>query len=244
MTRTKLGASTSRREGYEAVDSRIPAEEHTPELSDNGIQAPQRGVPIEASNASPDAAQSSDDDFTSDNDANVKLLPLNKPATTQFHRNEQRDTPSSSSLSLGSGGEPGEERDIGKRIEQVLATEQRTLLAQSFNTNLENGASFVFSDDEDDDYGFPADKSYPGKLGENGGDKDGNTKSGWRSMFRLTSWWSILALGTVGVLLMWFAASGFGLSSGGASHDFVRFSRLARILADGTGLRLDIWMIC
>lgn len=219
MTRTKPGASTSRREDYEAIDNRIPVEEDTIAESDAGTRVPRRENRADGSNAGPGAARSSDDDFSSDNDTSVKLLPLRKPATTQFHRDQPHDTPSSSSFSLGSGDEPGEERDVGKRIERVLATEQRSLLSRSFNTNLEDG---VFSDDEDDDYGFPANKSQPGKLGGNGSDhNDGNVKSGWRSMFRLTSWWSILGLGTVGVLLIWFAVRGLGLSMRSSSHEYV-----------------------
>ncbi|KAJ5180140.1 CAZyme family GH3 [Penicillium capsulatum] len=217
MTHMKLGASTSRREGYETVDNHIPAEEGT--TSRNTSQVFSRDSRIDRPNDDRDAAQLSDDDFSIDNDSHVKLLPISKSATNKFRRDQSQDTPSSSSLSLAPGDEAGEERDVGKRIEQLLATEQRSLLSQSFNTDLEDGASLIFSDGEDDDYGFPTDKSHPVRIGTKGSD-EGNGRSGWRSMFRLTSWWSILALTVVGVLLMWLAARGLGLSFGGGSHAY------------------------
>lgn len=224
MTRPKLGASSSQLRGRDPVDNRTATESDIPTVSDDALNPNRQTGPNDDS----DAAQLSDSDFSIEDDANVKLLPLEKPDTLRPDTNWTRDSHSASSSSRP-GDEPEEERDVGKRIEQVLETERGNLLAQSFNTDLEDGESLL-SDGGSDGYGVSADKTR-GKLGVNGGGYgDHNTKSDWRSVFRLRSWWSILLLATAAVLLMWLAAKELGFSIwGGPAREYVRATRCAHI---------------
>ena len=224
MTRPKLRASSSQLRGYDPGDSHATTESGTPTVSDDARHENRQT----GSRDDPDATQFSDGDSSIDDDANVKLLPLEKPDTLRPKSDRLHYTPSASSSSRP-GDDPEEERDVGKRIEQVLETERGNLLAQSFNTDLEDGESLL-SEGGSDGYGVSADKTR-GKLGVNGGGYgDHNTKSGWRSVFRLRSWWSILLLATAAVLLMWLAAKVLGFSIwGGPAREHVRATRRAHI---------------
>ncbi|KAJ5595411.1 CAZyme family GH3 [Penicillium hispanicum] len=220
-TRTKLGAPKTRRSGYESLEHNATDDEDI--ITTNlGKETRTSQYENEASGGTSDrdAAQLSDRDDDSDDSlmedgANVKLLPLERQDGTEKRRNQQLPslaTPSADHSSPRVSDVPDEQRDVGKRIERLLETEQ-TVLSKSFNLDLEDGNSFIFSDDDldGDDYGHPAVKGQP-----NGNFLEGRAwRSGWRSIFSMKSWWHIFGLLVVGLLTMWLTARGLGLSGFG-----------------------------
>ncbi|CAG7944740.1 unnamed protein product [Penicillium salamii] len=146
----------------------------------------------------PEPQSDTSEDEISENEADVKLLPL-KP----------RDPTSSSSSSRNptSIDVPDNERDTSKRIEELLAAD-RNFLTDAFDTDLEDGdsrPSVSFSDD----YGLPSDKRL--LLEQAGGDDD--KRFHWRSLFRLHSWWNVLAMLTIAIVVVWLAIRGLPWSS-------------------------------
>lgn len=160
----------------------------------------------------PEPQSDTSEDEISENEADVKLLPL-----------KSRDPTSSSSSSRNPASidVPDNERDTSKRIEELLAAD-RNFLTDAFDTDLEDGDSRP-SVSLSDDYGLPSDKRL--LLERAGGDDD--KRFHWRSLFRLHSWWNVLAMLTIAIVVVWLAIRGLpwssteGRLSGSVGYPFV-----------------------
>lgn len=233
LSRPKAGGAS--RGNYESLDNDIPADESSSGLTNENesYQSSQRL----ASRGKPDDADllSSGDELT-DNEADVKLLPLKNEDTRRgpsssarsTHRAVIFDTPSASSSSLfpnhGHGDEdenneisvPKEQQDVGKRIENYLETERRTLLAESFRTDIEDAnTDFILSDDEDD-YGVPIKP----RLKE-----EPRWKLWWNAVFGKRTWWHICFFFVSAILMIWLALQGLVWIRGdkAAEQEYVSF---------------------
>lgn len=145
----------------------------------------------------------SSDDQPLEDEANVKLLPMDSQGNTKSPQIAQQN-PSTSATSH-TPEEDGESRDVGKRIEQVLQND-RSALSESFNLDLEDGDSVLaLSDADDDDYGMLLQKDQHDTYAI-------EEQRGWRSnvpeVLRGRPWWQVGLLFIVGLLLMVFTANG------------------------------------
>jgi beta-glucosidase len=151
---------------------------------------------------------SSGDESSTQDDANLKLLPLDKDSQTQKRRKQVQFTPEPSSASAASpipGDESGEPRNVGKAIEQMLDRE-RDILSETFNEDLNHSTSrLMFSDDDSDDYGIPTHK---GAGATSYKDQKPRWKSGIKSLLHITAWWHVFPLVVVALLVMWLATKG------------------------------------
>jgi len=145
---------------------------------------------------------SSGDESSNENEADVKLLPL-KGRDPQPSSSKLND-PSSTPIDV-----PDNERDVSRRIEELLAAE-RNFLPDEFDTDLEDGESGRSSLALSDDYGLPSDKGL--LLKRSRGEND-TKRFGWRSLFRLHSWWNVLALFTIAIMIVWLSIKGLPWSS-------------------------------
>lgn len=169
---------------------------------------------------------SSGDESSTQDDANLKLLPLDKDTQTQKRRKQVQFTPEPSSASAGSpipGDESGEPRNVSKAIEHMLDSE-RDILSETFNEDLNHSTSrLMFSDDDIDDYGVPTHKGARATLYK---DQKPSWKSGIKSLLHITAWWHVFPLVAVGLLVMWLAMKGLPWVLGGKTvKEYVRVSR-------------------
>lgn len=210
-TRTKPGASNTHREGYKSLDNNVFDDEDIFSDSDDSVHEVhyQNGVNIHS--AGREQAQSSGDNSFTEDEANVKLLPLEIGRNSRKQRRKRppsHETPAASRSSPLSSDVPGEQRDVSKYIEQVLGTE-RTILSESFDTDLEDAnAHLILSDDDSDHYGVTTAKGQRKKLG---GAENWNWRSGWQSVFPVKKWWHVLPLVAVALLVIWLAMEGLSL---------------------------------
>jgi hypothetical protein len=129
------------------------------------------------------------EDFSEDEDNdNVKLLPV-----------KAKPDAASSNRSLPMEDVPEDDQDVGLRIEQVLERERKSMLGESFNTDLEDAHSHLMFDDDDDDYGVP--------LVKDSRPKDGGGR-GLRGWIPLKKWWHAIPMGFVAIGVMWLAMQG------------------------------------
>ncbi|OQE92991.1 hypothetical protein PENNAL_c0006G08546 [Penicillium nalgiovense] len=144
---------------------------------------------------------------------NIKLLPLkgcragdSRPSSSKT--NGPKPTPVDV---------PDDERDVSKNIKGLLAAD-RSVLSDSFATDLEEGHSgrdsLALSDRYSDDYGMPSDKGF---LLKNKKSEDEEKGFEWRSLFRLHSWWNIVGMLIIALLVVWFSIRGLPWSSAGAA---------------------------
>lgn len=152
---------------------------------------------------------------------NIKLLPLkgcragdSRPSSSKT--NGPKPTPVDV---------PDDERDVSKNIKGLLAAD-RSVLSDSFATDLEEGHSgrdsLALSDRYSDDYGMPSDKGF---LLKNKKSEDEEKGFEWRSLFRLHSWWNIVGMLIIALLVVWFSIRGLPWSSAGAAvGEFVGLS--------------------
>ncbi|OQE16274.1 hypothetical protein PENFLA_c028G01569 [Penicillium flavigenum] len=161
-------------------------------------------------NDDPDTPSSGDE---SSEQTNIKLLPLkggragdSRPSSSKT--NDPKPTPVNV---------PDDERDVSKHIKELLAAD-RSVLSDSFATDLEEGHSgrdsLALSDRYSDDYGMPSDKGF---LLKDKKSEDGEKGFEWRSLFRLHSWWNVVGMLTIALLLVWFSIRGLPWSSAGAA---------------------------
>lgn len=158
------------------------------------------------------------EDEASENEADVQLLPLKKRNSQSSSKsNEQKSSP----IDV-----PDNERDTSKRIEELLAS-SHDFLPDAFDTDLEDGDSNRSSLALSDDYGQPSDKGALLKHSDN----DDRKRFDWRSLFRLHSWWNVLGLFTLAIVVVWLAIKGLPWSSAAAApsgfvgHHFLAFPR-------------------
>ncbi|KAJ5092457.1 CAZyme family GH3 [Penicillium alfredii] len=189
--------SKARRNGYSSLGI---TEEYDTQGS---VGSSHRGQRAQLSSDDSDATPSSGDESLAESEAHMKLLPLkmdSKSRSAQYsaHQSTPRHDPSPAP-SNGSA----EPRDVGKRIEQVLQTEDAL--------DMEEGnpltAAFDLSDDDSDDYGLPSSKTHQGTRRHSDGFTCG---SGWRPPFRMQKWWHAFPFAVIGLLVMWLAAKGIG----------------------------------
>jgi beta-glucosidase len=135
----------------------------------------------------------------------VKLLPIKMRETEPSSSNSNDQTTSPIHV-------PDNERDVSQRIEELLAS-NRNFLPDAFDTDLEDGDSRRWSLDSDD-YGFPSDR---GLLLKGSKSEHEPKRFGWKSLFRLHSWWNVLALFTIAIVIVWLAIRGLPWSSVKAS---------------------------
>ncbi|KAJ5972930.1 Glycoside hydrolase superfamily [Penicillium vulpinum] len=150
---------------------------------------------------------SSGDEFS--DQANIKLLPLKQErARDPRSSSSKTNDPNSTSADV-----PDDERDISKRIKTLLDAD-RTLLSDSFATDLEEGhsgrSSLALSDRYSDDYGIPSNKDSLLKGKKSEAEEKGFN---WRSLFRLHSWWNVAGMFTIALLVVWFSIKGLPWSS-------------------------------
>ena len=220
-TGAKLETPRTRPAGYESLEDNLTDDEDT---TTTHLDDRTRTSPFDSA-ARTDAQETNavrysddgDDELLIGDGADIKLLPVQKRGELGINSSQLQpsfDTPSASRSSIRTDDVSDERPDVGKRVEQILEIE-RTALSESFLTDLEDGDSFALSDD---DY-----ESYPNKdLSKGKSDQSRNGSSRWRAIFSMRSWWHIVGLLVVGVLLMWLAARGLGLSiSQPASAEYV-----------------------
>lgn len=129
------------------------------------------------------------EDFSEDEDNdNVKLLPV-----------KAKPDAATSSRSLPMEDVPEDDQDVGLRIEQVLERERKSMLGESFDTDLEEAHSNLVFSDDDDDYGVPLVKDSRAKY--EGG-------RGLKGLIPLKKWWHAIPLGLVAIGVMWLAMQG------------------------------------
>jgi hypothetical protein len=164
-----------------------------------------------------DTPSSGDESF---DQADIRLLPL-KEGRSQNPQPSSSKTNDTNSVPIDV---PDDERDVSKRIKDLLRAD-RTLLSDSFATDLEDGdsgrSSLALSGRYSDDYGLPSDK---GLLlnHKKSQDEDDKKSFGWRSLFRLHSWWSVLSFFIMALVVVWVAIRGLPWSSAGArGNEFV-----------------------
>lgn len=206
-TRVKPGTPKTRRKGYESLDHNSSDEEYTFVEGDKVSEEDTRGQSCGNHHADADAASLSDDGSSIENEDNVKLLPLSKGGESRSRHTGSTPVPDNASASASTlpPGDPSEEkRDVGKAIEQFLESE-RTMLSESFDTDLEDGSShLVLSDDDSDDYGIPGNKGRKKPI-DNG---IRSWRSGVRSVLPLKAWWHVFPLVAIGLIVMWLAMKG------------------------------------
>ncbi|KAJ6177856.1 hypothetical protein N7519_008317 [Penicillium mononematosum] len=201
--RAKAGASRlvkssnpPTRRGYTSLQN--PTAEHSTSESSWG------------QNDDPDTPSSGDE---SSEQTNIKLLPLkggragdSRPSSSKT--NDPKPTPVDV---------PDDERDVSKHIKELLAADH-SALSDSFATDLEEGHSgrdsLALSDRYSDDYGMPSDKGF---LLKDKKSEDREKGFEWRSLFRLHSWWNVVGILTIALLLVWFSIRGLPWSSAGAA---------------------------
>lgn len=216
------GNLKTRREGYESVDHHTSDEEFdlidrnkTSKESSRGKRRGKHGAGVEAE-------QSSDDEHWSGDQDRVKLASLNQRKELRSQGNGSTvayDNLPASSATQPRDAASEENLDVGEAIEQVLERE-RTMLSESFDTDLEDGGShLILSDDDSDGYGIPNDKGR--RKAQHGAGQ--NWSSGLRSIFPLKIWWQVFPFAVVGLLVMWLATKGLGwLRSEPARDEYVR----------------------
>lgn len=187
-------------------------------LNDDEAHSTNRTVGGAMHEAYLDDLLSSGDESSTQDDANLKLLPLDKDTQTQKRRKHVQFTPEPSSASAVSpipGDESGEPRNVGKAIEHMLDRE-RDILSETFNEDLNHSTSrLMFSDDDSDDYGIPTHK---GAGATRHKDQKPSWKSGItgiKSLLHITAWWHVFPLVAVGLLVMWLAMKGLPWVLGG-----------------------------
>lgn len=214
-TRSGPGASTTRRQEYQSLDNQLSDDEYSSRTPEDGSRNSIPGSDGAMHDPYLDDLLSSGDESSAQDDANLKLLPLDKKSATQKRRNRVQFTPEPSSASAASpipGDESGEPRNVSKAIEHMLEREQ-DILSETFDEDLDHGASHpMFDDDDSDDYGIPTHKragATPYK------DQKPRWNSGIKSLLHITAWWHVFPLVAVGVLVMWLATKGLPWIKGG-----------------------------
>lgn len=234
---TRVSSSTTHRKGYESLNDNVSDEDYAIIQGDLGSQGGNDVNEERRHSLDAHATQPSDDDSIEDDD-DVELLPLNKQGRISSSRQDGRfsakDTPFASSSTPRPEDISGEERDVGKAIEQVLEREH-TMLSESFDTDVEDGRShLVLGSDDSDDYGIPKDRGRR-KPNDHGPRR---WKSGLRSVLPLKAWWHVFPLVAVGLLMMWLAMKGLSwVRSKPAPDEYVSDSVL---ILTGTWLVLCI----
>lgn len=218
-TRTKPRASNTPREGYKSLDNNVFDDEDIFSDSDGTVHEVHHENGVKIHGAGKEQAQSSDNSSTED-EANIKLLPLKIGRNSRKQRRKRppsHDTPTASRSSPLSSDVPGEEeRDIGKYVEEVLERE-RTMLSESFDTDLEDANShLILSDYDSDDSFVPTAKRERKKLR---GAENWNWRSGWKSVFPVKKWWHVFPLVAVALLVIWLAMEGLSWSLAEPARD-------------------------
>lgn len=220
-SRVNAGSSKTRREGYESVNYDASDEEYDFIERGNGSGGGSEDKLEGKRDVGIDVEQSSDDESSTEDGDRVKLLPLNKAEGTRTRGNGPTltfDNAAASSSTLRPDDMSEENRDVGKAIEQVLQMD-RTMMSESFDTDLEDGDHLILSDDDSDGYGVPGDKRR--KKAQDGEGR--NWRSGLRSILPLKAWWHVFPLAVVGLLVMWLATKGLSwLRSEPARGEYVR----------------------
>ncbi|OOQ90321.1 putative beta-glucosidase E [Penicillium brasilianum] len=214
-TRSGPGASNTRRQEYQSLDNQFSDDDHPSSTPDDVTRTTNRGPGGAMPDSYLDDLLSSGDESSTQDDANVKLLPLNKNVETKRRGKRVQFTPEPSSASAASpipGDESGEPRNVTKAIEHMLDHE-RDILSETFNEDLHHSSSRLMFDDEDsDDYGIPKHKGVGGPP-----HKDQKTcwNSGIKSLLHITAWWHVFPLLAVALLVMWLATKGLPWVMGG-----------------------------
>ncbi|KAJ5141731.1 CAZyme family GH3 [Penicillium atrosanguineum] len=186
MTRPSGGTGAStRRQGYSSVNNDISDDESLL-VSEDSFEDLRHGK----------GARVEDFSSGSEDEDNVKLLPVSK--------DKQYEAASSSRTNLPMEDVPENDQDVGLRIEQVLERERKSMLGESFDTDLEDGHSNLVLSDDDDDYGVPLVKGSRGSRDEGGV----VLRSGLRGLIPLTKWWHAIPLGLAAIAVMWLAMQG------------------------------------
>lgn len=214
-TRSGPGASNTHRQEYQSLDNQFSDDDHLSSTPDDVTRTTNRGPGGAMPDPYLDDLLSSGDESSTQDDANVKLLPLNKNVETKTRGKRVQFTPEPSSASAASpipGDESGEPRNVTKAIEHMLDHE-RDILSETFNEDLHHSSSHLMFDDEDsDDYGIPKHKGVGGPPY-----KDQKTcwNSGIKSLLHITAWWHVFPLVAVALLVMWLATKGLPWVMGG-----------------------------
>lgn len=222
-TRSGPGASNTRRQEYQSLDNRTSDDEQPLGSLNNRARRTNRGPGGAMHESYLDDLLSSGDESSTQDDANLKLLPLDKDSQKQKRRKQVQFTPEPSSASAASpipGDESGEPRNVSKAIEHMLDRE-RDILAETFNEDLDQSSSHLMLDDDDsDDYGIPAHKGVGATSYK---DQKPSWKSGIKALLHITAWWHVFPLVAVGLLVMWLATKGLPWVMGGKpAKEYVR----------------------
>lgn len=202
-TRSGRGASNTRRQEYQSPDNK-PSDDERPTISvKNETLNSHRESGRPMHDAYLDDLLSSDDESPQD-DANVKLLPLDKKAQQQKRVQFTPEASSSSAASPIPGDESGEPRNVSKAIEQMLDRE-RDILSETFDEDLNRASHPLMDDGDSDDYGFPGYKTSDTRRYK---DQKPGWKSGIKSLLHITAWWHVFPLVVVALLVMWLATKG------------------------------------
>lgn len=200
------------RKGYKSLEPNN-RDEHAATESDDEFHNGHTSKLIEARDDAADTPLSSDDEYTLEDEANVKLLPIkaddgSKSKSRRPRRNSATRNRRISSSDSDDGAANDDPHVVGERIEQLLQKDQRerNALSESFNLDLEDGDSLLALSDEDNElYGFPADKR-PYTDDENSGNATFRSKI--QAVVHKRPWWQICALLAIGLVVMWLSAVG------------------------------------
>lgn len=204
------GASNTRRQEYQSLDNHPSDDERGPRSLNDGTRNPNRGPGGAMHDSYLDDLLSSGDESTPD-DANLKLLPLNKKAQ---RRKRVQFTPDASSAGAASpipGDVSGEPRNVSKAIEHMLDRE-RDILSETFDEDLDRASRLLMNDDDSDDYGIP---TYKGAGATQYKDQKPSWRSGIKSLLHITAWWHVFPLVVVALIVMWLATKGLPWVIGG-----------------------------
>lgn len=229
-TRSGPGGSSTRRQEYQSLDNHSSDEEQPARVLGDGKHGASRAVGGAMHESYLDDLLSSGDESSTQDDANLKLLPLDKDTQIQKRRKQVKFTPEPSSASAASpipGDESGEPRNVSKAIEHMLERE-RDILSETFNEDLNRSTSrLMFSDDDSDEYGIPTHKD-AGATPYRG--QKPSWKSGIKSLLHITAWWHVFPLVAIGLLVMWLAMKGLPWVLGGKPvKEYVRVFHLRTI---------------
>jgi len=216
--------------GYESLEPTNP-DEHATIESDDEFPNDHTSKLIEARDDAADTPLSSDDEYLMEDEANVKLLPLKADDGSKSKSRRPRRHTATRNRSISPDSDDAAANDdphnVGERIEQLLQKDQRerNALSESFNLDLEDGDSLLALSDEDNElYGFPADKR-PYTDDENNGNATFRSKI--HAVVHKRPWWQICALLAIGLVVMWLSAMGLRKSfSKKVVAEFVRPSVL------------------
>ncbi|KAJ5946148.1 CAZyme family GH3, partial [Penicillium verhagenii] len=204
------------RKGYESLEPNNPDEHLLATDSDDDFHNVHASKLIGTRNDTADTPLSSDDEYSIEDEANLKLLPLQPKDTSKLRRDRRTsvnrristsDSEIDGDVAAAANDDP---HNVHERIELMLQKDQRerNALSESFNLDFDDDESLLALSDVDSE-GFPADKLPYTDDGYVEGNANLKTKiQAIQAVVRQRPWWQICGMLFVGVGVMWLSAVG------------------------------------